>query len=38
MVKDQKRLQCICVLVILIESVLRQNKNYYPQAFLEECE
>ena len=28
--------QFICLLVILINSVFRTNKNYYPQVFLEE--
>ena len=27
----------ICLSVILIDSVFRTGKNYYPQAFLEEC-
>ena len=29
--------QCICLSVILIDSVYKKDKNYYPQAFLEEC-
>ena len=29
--------QFICLSVILIDSVFRTAKNYYPQAFLEEC-
>ena len=29
--------QCICLSVILIDSVYKKNKNYYPQVFLEEC-
>ena len=29
--------QCICLLVILTNSVVRTGKNYYPQVFLEEC-
>ena len=29
--------QFICFSVILINSVLRTSKNYYPQVFLEEC-
>ena len=29
--------QCICQSSILIDSVYRTGKNYYPQAFLEEC-
>ena len=27
----------ICLSVILIDSVFRAGKNYYPQVFLEEC-
>ena len=29
--------QFICLSVILINSVFRADKNYYPQVFLEEC-
>ena len=29
--------QYICLLVILIDSVFRTDKNYYPQVLLEEC-
>ena len=29
--------QFICFSVILINSVLRASRNYYPQVFLEEC-
>ena len=29
--------QCICLSVILINSVFRTSKNYYPEIFLEEC-
>ena len=29
--------QFICLSVILIDSVFRTDKNYYPQVFLEEC-
>ena len=29
--------QCICLSVILINSVFRTGENYYPQVFLEEC-
>ena len=32
-----KGCQCICLLVILIDSVFRTDKNYYPEVFLEEC-
>ena len=33
----KERSQFICLLVILIDSVYRIRKNYYPQVFLEEC-
>ena len=29
--------QCICQSVVLIDSVYRKDKNYYPEVFLEEC-
>ena len=29
--------KCICLSVILINSVFRTGNNYYPQMFLEEC-
>ena len=29
--------QCICLSEILINSVFRTSKNYYPEMFLEEC-
>ena len=29
--------QFICLLVILIDSVFKIGKSYYPQVFLEEC-
>ena len=29
--------QCICLSVILIDSVYKKDKNYYPQVFLEKC-
>ena len=29
--------QYICPSVILIDSVFRKGKNYYPKVFLEEC-
>ena len=31
------RSHCICLSIILIDSVLNMGKNYYPQLFLEEC-
>ena len=35
-IKYQKKAQCICLSVILIDSVYKKDKNYYPQVFLEE--
>ena len=29
--------QFICLSVILIDSIFRTGRNYYPQGFLEEC-
>ena len=29
--------QFICLSIILIDSIFRAAKNYYPQVFLEEC-
>ena len=29
--------QCICLSLILIDSVYRTDKNYYLQVFVEEC-
>ena len=29
--------QCIFLSVLLVESVYKEDKNYYPQVFLEEC-
>ena len=28
---------CKCFSIIMIDSVIKANKKYYPQAFLEEC-
>ena len=30
--------QCICLLIILIESVYKKDKAYYTQVFLEKCQ
>ena len=30
--------QCICLSVILIDSVYNKDKNAYPQVFLEKCQ
>ena len=29
--------QFICLSVILVDSVFRKGKNYYPQLYLKEC-
>ena len=34
---EKKVLNVIYIAVILIDSVYRTSKNYYPQLFLEEC-
>ena len=28
---------CTCLAVITIDSALKEDENYYPQAFLKEC-
>ena len=28
---------CKCLSIIMLGSVIRENKKYYPQTFLEEC-
>ena len=28
---------CKCLSIIMLDSVIRANKRYYPQTFLEEC-
>ena len=28
---------CKCLSIIMIDSVIKANKKYYPQTFLEEC-
>ena len=28
---------CICLSMVLIDSVFKMSNNYYPQVFLEEC-
>ena len=28
---------CKCLLIIMLDSVTKVNKKYYPQTFLEEC-
>ena len=34
--KCQKKAPCKCLSIIMIDSVIKANKRYYPQTFLEE--
>ena len=31
------KLPCKCLSIIMLDSVIKTNKKYYPQTFLEEC-
>ena len=33
----KEKAPCKCLSIIMIDSVIRANKKYYPQALLEEC-
>ena len=33
----KKKAPCKCLSIIMIDSVVRVNKKYYPQTLLEEC-
>ena len=33
----KEKAPCKCLLIIIIDSVIKANKKYYPQTFLEEC-
>ena len=33
----KEKSQCKCLLIIILDSVIKANKKYYPQIFLEEC-
>ena len=33
----QEKAPCKCLSVIMIDSVIKSNKKYYPQTFLAEC-
>ena len=35
--KMPKKAPCKCLSIIMIDSVIKANKKYYPQTFLEEC-
>ena len=32
-----KKARCKCLSVIMLDSIIKANKKYYPQKFLEEC-
>ena len=33
----KEKAPCKCLSIIIIDSVIKANKKYYPQIFLEEC-
>ena len=33
----KEKAPCKCLSIIMVDSVIKANKKYYPQAFLEEC-
>ena len=33
----KEKAPCKCLSIIMIDSVIRANKKYYPQTFLKEC-
>ena len=33
----KEKLLCKCLSIIILNSVIKANKKYYPQTFLEEC-
>ena len=34
---QKKKASCKCLSIIMLDSVIKANKKYYPQTFLEEC-
>ena len=32
-----KKARCKCLSIIMLDSIIKANKKYYPQKFLEEC-
>ena len=34
---SKEKLPCKCLSIIILDSVIKANKKYYPQIFLEEC-
>ena len=33
----KEKAPCKCLSIIMLDSVIKANKKYYPQTFLEEC-
>ena len=33
----EEKAPCKCLSIIMLDSVIKANKKYYPQTFLEEC-
>ena len=33
----REKAPCQCLSVIILDSIIKANKNYYPQTLLEEC-
>ena len=33
----KEKTSCKCLSIIMLDSVIKANKNYYPQTLLEEC-
>ena len=33
----KEKARCKCLSIIMLDSVIKTNKKYYPQTFLEEC-
>ena len=33
----KEKAQCKCLSIIMVDSVIKENKKYYPQTLLEEC-
>ena len=34
---SKEKVPCKCLSIIMLDSVIKANKQYYPQEFLEEC-
>ena len=35
--KPKEKVSCKCLSIIMLDSVIESDENYYPQTFLEEC-